>query len=257
MSPVRAEGTLPEHAVLHKAWTRFLQHALDQSAGGVLRAPPRIPDVVLSRSGYLEHFPHQILSVPRRGTGLGESLTPAACLHVYPRLQGTETAFYATWICGECTRFEGGKWEAPYRLKTFHMLEFVSVGKPDAVQTARTRLTAALEEAFAQLRLGGRMHNATDAFFLGQNEGARLMQQLKGLKKEYRVQDSEASVALASVNYHEDHFARRFDIRADGAPAHSFCAAFGLDRLTTFGLRTWGPDPSRWPHALAQYAAIP
>jgi hypothetical protein len=136
------------------------------------------------------------------------------------------------------------------------MLEYVAIGSEAAVQTARAQLTRLVDSAFADLGLGGSLQPATDAFFLGHNDGAQRIQQLKGLKQEYRVLDGAESIALASLNQHEDYFGRCFDIEADGSPAHSFCAAFGLDRLTTFGRNTWGPAARQWPDKLARHANL-
>lgn len=246
-----------EHDVLSRAWAGFLEGLLPRRDGETQQAPPRIADRILLRSGYLQHFPHQVLSLAGPLDGLAESLTPAVCLHLYPRLQGADVEFALTCVSGECTRFEGGRWEPPYRLRTFHMLEYVAIGSEAEVEATRAQLTALVASAFADLGLGGGLQPATDAFFLGQGDGAQRMQQLKGLKREYRVLDGTESIALASLNQHEDYFGRCFDIRAAGGPAHSFCAAFGLDRLATFGLRIWGPQKSGWPDRLTRRVQIP
>src|SRR5438132_297668 len=109
-----------------------------------------------------------------------------------------------------------------------------------------------LAESFRRLGIGGGFRPATDAFFLPSSRGARLMQQLKGLKREFTCPLDGHDIALASINRHEDFFARAFRIRlASGQPAHSFCAAFGLEPLTAAGLVTWGSDPAQWPRALS------
>jgi seryl-tRNA synthetase len=54
--------------------------------------------------------------------------------------------------------------------------------------------------------------------------------------------------AVASFNYHQDHFAGTYGITtSDGATAHTACLGFGLERITIGLLRTHGFDPTRWP----------
>jgi hypothetical protein len=90
---------------------------------------------------------------------------------------------------------------------------------------------------------------ATDAFYLGEKSGARLIQQLKELKREYvTVLDGIAPVALCSINNHERYFAARFGLGDEDT--ESTCVAFGLERLTAAGLLLWGPMPADWPEEL-------
>ncbi len=108
-----------------------------------------------------------------------------------------------------------------------------------------------MDGELGRLGLQGSFRPATDAFFLGANEGARLIQRLKGLKREYEVQSGFGPVAVASLNYHEDFFGTRFQITSQsGSAAHSLCLAFGLERLTACGLLEWGAEPQRWPAEL-------
>jgi len=132
------------------------------------------------------------------------------------------------------------------------MAELVVLGSADVVEAEAREVEETLAESFRRLGIGGGFQPATDAFFLPSSRGARLMQQLKGLKREFTSPLQAHDIALASINRHEDFFARAFGIRlASGQPAHSFCAAFGLERLTAAGLVTWGSDPAQWPRALS------
>ena len=54
--------------------------------------------------------------------------------------------------------------------------------------------------------------------------------------------------AVASFNYHQDHFAHTFGVTmADGGPAHTACLGFGLERIRLGLLRRHGLDPATWP----------
>jgi seryl-tRNA synthetase len=54
--------------------------------------------------------------------------------------------------------------------------------------------------------------------------------------------------AVASFNYHQDHFAEKFGLTlADGTTAHTACLGFGQERITLALLRTHGLEPASWP----------
>ena len=56
------------------------------------------------------------------------------------------------------------------------------------------------------------------------------------------------ATAVSSSNYHLDHFGTGFGIEsAHGAPAHSACVGFGVERITLALLARYGLDPDRWP----------
>ena len=58
----------------------------------------------------------------------------------------------------------------------------------------------------------------------------------------------EEPTAVASFNYHQDHFASIYGLTlADGAGAHTACLGFGQERIVLALLRTHGLDPATWP----------
>jgi hypothetical protein len=131
------------------------------------------------------------------------------------------------------------------------MAELVVVGPANLVADEASAVEEVLTVAFMDLGLRGAFRPATDAFFLPSTRGARILQQLKQLKREFVSPLGGNGLALASINRHENYFAKAFRIKLpDGDAAHSFCAAFGLERLTAAGLLAWGADPARWPAGL-------
>jgi seryl-tRNA synthetase len=83
------------------------------------------------------------------------------------------------------------------------------------------------------LDLSARIETACDPFFASDFPSLRFFQLANDLKYELKVDTApDQSVACASFNYHERFFGTRFEIGAgDGQPAHTGCAAFGLERL--------------------------
>ena len=54
--------------------------------------------------------------------------------------------------------------------------------------------------------------------------------------------------AVASFNYHQDHFSSVFGIQtSEGETAHTACLGFGEERITLALLQAHGLDPETWP----------
>ncbi len=54
--------------------------------------------------------------------------------------------------------------------------------------------------------------------------------------------------AVASFNYHQDHFASAYGIElADGGIAHTACLGFGLERIALALFQAHGFDMPAWP----------
>ena len=63
----------------------------------------------------------------------------------------------------------------------------------------------------------------------------------------------EEPTAVASFNYHQDHFGRIFAIRTPaGEIAHTACLGFGLERCAMALFRTHGMVPADWPNAVRE-----
>lgn len=93
-------------------------------------------------------------------------------------------------------------------------------------------------ELARSLGLDGSLEAATDTFFGDPGRGRRLLQQLKRLKYELRMNAGGVVLAVSSFNLHESFFTSRFDIAmADGTTAASGCAAFGIERWALAYLR--------------------
>jgi hypothetical protein len=95
---------------------------------------------------------------------------------------------------------------------------------------------------------------ANDPFFGRVGRLLAANQREEQLKYELVAPTSGASqkTAITSANCHEDHFGLAFDLHsADGAPAHSACVGFGVERITLALLWAHGIDVERWPASVA------
>ena len=243
-------GLSGAHLNAYEGWRTHITRALRSFAQESVRAPLFISRSTLEQSGYLGNFPQQVMSA-HAGADTETAdifLTPASCLHIYAGQEGKSLHGGAvSLIEGTCVRHENGKWDPPYRLPAFTMLECVFLGSVEEIDAAAKNMQKVMEEIFAGAAIPVSVVPATDAFFLGSNEGARLLQQLKGLKKEFTVTEGDKTIALASLNLHEDYFGKKFSITKEGAPVHSLCAAFGIERLAIHSVTLWGKDTAHWP----------
>jgi hypothetical protein len=114
----------------------------------------------------------------------------------------------------------------------FSMRELVCIGTEADCKTFRDRGSRAASALAGRLGLACTIEPAEDPFFAPTARGRALIQRLKELKLELRLDIGDGdSVAAASFNLHDQYFGERFDIRLrDGSPAFTACVAFGLER---------------------------
>ncbi|MGW4893648.1 hypothetical protein ACWEQL_15500 [Kitasatospora sp. NPDC004240] len=236
----------------------------------VLAVPPVVPRALVERAGYVRAFP-QLLGTVHSFTGTPAEwrahaphaveggawdsaqrpgdlvLLPAACYPLYPSLAGRELAQPVHLaVEGRCFRQEASA--EPGRLRSFRMSEHVTAGTEEHCVRWRAgwleRMTGWLE----RIGLRPRTEIADDPFFGPSRRLYRAAQRVQELKYELKVPVADGVVqAVASANLHKEHFGEAFGFTADGAPGHTSCAAFGLDRIALALLHTHGSRPELWP----------
>ncbi|HEY2638011.1 MAG TPA: amino acid--[acyl-carrier-protein] ligase [Solirubrobacteraceae bacterium] len=239
-----------------------------------LRFPPVIPRRHFEDSGYLKSFPHLAGSIfsfegsedeaqAQHDTACAHGdwsgfqhqtnlvLVPAACYPVYPAIaaRGPVPAGGVTVDAGGSYVFRHEPSEDPARLQMFHQREMVRIGEPDTVAAWRDVWRERAVSTLRGLGLEARLDVASDPFF---GRAGRLLarsQRAQALKFEVLVPIAGAEpTAVASFNYHQDHFAEAFGLEGEaGATVHTSCLGFGLERITLALLRAHGLDPAVWP----------
>jgi seryl-tRNA synthetase len=237
--------------------------------------PPLLPRRQLEKIGYLKNFPHlagsifafdgdeEQAAVQEQRASRHEDwsefqsmtdlvLTPAACYPVYPAVaaRGPLRAGGITVDAGGSYVFRHEPSGDPARLQVFHQREIVRIGEPDTVAAWRDAWRDRSVQLLRATGLDADFDVANDPFFGRSGRLLARSQRSQALKFEVLVQIAGPEpTAVASFNYHQDHFSSTYGITmADGSgTAHTACLGFGLERITLALLRTHGVEPQRWP----------
>ncbi len=239
-----------------------------------LRFPPVLPKRQLEQVGYLKSFPHLAGSIFAFEGGDREAaeqhdrasrhedwsefqgqsdlvLVPAACYPVYPAIarRGPLPAGGATVDAGGAYVFRHEPSGDPARMQMFHQREMVRIGTADEVGAWRDAWRDRSIELLTGLGLEARFDVASDPFFGRSGRMLAASQREQALKFEVLVPiASEEPTAVASFNYHADHFAATYGITLSGGEAaHTSCLGFGLERITLALFRRHGIEAADWP----------
>ena len=238
----------------------------------IMRFPPVMSRRLVEVTGYMKSFPQLLGSinsfqgdVPQFTKLLHEIetgedwhhhltptevvLTPAACYPVYDVVAGTlPPGGRKVNTMSFCFRHEPSP--DPIRVISFRMCEYVRIADPVTVKEWHDSCLQRGGDVLRSMGLDPILEVANDPFF---GPGGRLLkasQQEQSLKFEFLAQVSgdKPTTAIASANYHQDHFAQEFGIyTADGQMAHTACVGFGLERITLALFRKHGFDVAEWP----------
>jgi seryl-tRNA synthetase len=245
-----------------------------------LAFPPLLPREQLERIGYLKSFPHLAGSVfafegdeeqaaeqeerASRHEDWSEHqemtdlvLTPAACYPVYPAVaaRGKLAPGGITVDAGGSYVFRHEPSGDPARLQMFHQREIVRIGEPETVAAWRDAWRDRAVELLRAVGLDADFDVASDPFFGRSGRLLARSQKAQELKFEILVQIAGPEpTAVASFNYHQDHFSSTYGIEIEGADglAHTACLGFGLERITLALLREHGLDVDAWPAAVRE-----
>ena len=254
--------------------------ALGESFGAApYRFPTLIPADYLERVNYFHSFPHSLTFVthlredldvidefaqhaacdehglntpPDSFSQVQALLSPAVCYHLYFALADKplpEGKVVATAV-GNCFRYEAINLTSLERMWNFTMREVIFVGAKDFVLENREVARQHMAQFFEKIGLAYRVESANDPFFIGEFRKQAAFQSAFQLKFEIRalLPFKDSTLAVGSYNYHQDFFGRSLNISLpDGAPAHTGCVAFGLERIAFAFLAQYGLDPANWP----------
>ena len=267
-------GRSAEFEAIRTGMDALVTRSSTADAAEQLRFPPILPRDQLESTGYFKSFPHLAGSLfafdgtDAEGRELAEQaaahedwshavgrsdlmMLPAACYPVYPAVgrRGPLSPGGVSVDTGDAYVFRHEPSTDPARLQMFHMRELIRIAEPETVQEWRDVWRDRAVALLRGLGLDADFDVASDPFF---GRGGRMMaaaQRQAALKFEILVQIAGPEpTAIASFNYHQDHFAAAHGIvMQDGSGAHTACLGFGLERITIALLRTHGLDATVWP----------
>ena len=244
----------------------------DQNAE-VIRFPPILSRAAYERTDHLETMPHLLGSIhsfsgeepeylelvrlheahedwSRSLAQTDLVLAPAVCYPLYPTASGTlPPGGRVVDLMAFAFRHEPS--DDPARMQMFRQREYVRLGTQEQALAHRDEWLRRAEKLLESIGLDVTRVVANDPFF---GRGGRVMkatQREQELKYELVVPitSRETPTAVASSNYHLDHFGLAFDIcTANGAVAHSACIGFGLERIALALFSAHGMDPALWPN---------
>jgi seryl-tRNA synthetase len=279
------DGVYARTALYLKVLERLDAYITRQRAPGaeVMRFPPVMSRKQLEKSGYLKSFPnllgcvcalHGSESTIRAAVDQHEQtgdwtkslaasdlvLSPAACYPVYPIAAARGAVPADGWQFDiEADVFRHEPSQSLDRLQSFRMREFVRIGSPDTIVGFREQWMQRAPQLAADLSLPFTLEVASDPFFGRVGQIMAVSQRQQALKFELLIPyyPGATPTACMSFNYHRDHFGNVWDMRdAEGAPAHTSCVAFGIDRLTVALFAVHGLDLDRWPVATRAALAL-
>jgi seryl-tRNA synthetase len=263
---------------------RFLELA-DSFGAQAYRFPTLIPAHYMERVKYFSAFPHslsfvthlredlnvidhfaqsalcneygELIAPPDSFSQVGTLLSPAVCYHLYFALadKPLKAGQLAVTAVGNCFRYEAINLTSIERMWNFTMREVIFVGPKEFVLESREMARRRMSRVFEEIDLAYRVESANDPFFVGEFRKQSAFQSAFQLKFEIRARlpFKDSTLAVGSYNYHQDFFGRHLDITLpDGSPAHTGCAAFGLERMAYAFLAQHGCEPQTWPEAVKQ-----
>jgi seryl-tRNA synthetase len=177
-------------------------------------------------------------------------LNPAACYPAYPAVaqRGPLPPGGILLDLGASYVFRNEPSPDPARLQVFHQREMVRMGDADDVLQWRELWMSRATNIFTRLGLDGKLDLASDPFFGRAGKLLANSQRAQNLKFEVLVPiASTERTAVASFNYHQEHFGCAFGIQLhNGAVANTACLGFGLERIALALFRKHGLDTNTW-----------
>ena len=164
-------------------------------------------------------------------------LNPALCLHCYPleenqKLSTGDIRSYT--VQGKCFRNESGNLNNTERLLEFSMREGVFFCTHSDLPTVHNSILALMKVFAVLLGNAYRIETANDIFFDDNADKQLFSQMISDNKIELvAVLGNKKEFSLASVNKHQLHFSKPYNITETESDSHatSLCIGFGYNRI--------------------------
>jgi seryl-tRNA synthetase len=186
-------------------------------------------------------------------------LPTTMCYYTYQQNSGRrlkEGENFTVTAKGKSFRYENSYYKSIERLWDFTIRETVFYGDRAYVIDCRKKMMDEIFELIKDLGLKAYCEPASDSFFCDESANDRIIFQ-KYLQSKYELRmfiDNDKTIAIGSFNYHDNFFAKNFDIKFENDKfINTACTGFGLERLTYAFLCQYGLDEIKWPDSLCNY----
>lgn len=158
-------------------------------------------------------------------------LSPAACLPIYPMLQG-ENIEKNLCITTKATAFRNEKYyKEGVRHYQFSIREFIFIGEEDYVMHWLDNICDKTLTFAKKITDNASIEDAVDYFYpTAINKMLKKYQKAHKAKRELVIKVDNRNLACASFNYHDKGFSKKFCFDNDGRIV-SGCVGFGFERL--------------------------
>lgn len=210
--------------------------------------PALIDGDVLKKCNYFESFPQHLSAVSTVKEGKlnevssakhvndkdlqthNKFLTPAACLHLYPMLEGKDIDELNITTRARVYRYERNRYDEIGRFWDFTVREMVFVGSKIYVQKMLKEIRDKALAYAKKITPNAKLVLSSDVFYENKRNVIKKKLQIVNEKKyELVIPIDSEDVAVASFNYHGEHFSLPFNFNKNGTIV-SGCVGFGLER---------------------------
>ncbi|MBE0684208.1 MAG: amino acid--[acyl-carrier-protein] ligase [Anaerolineales bacterium] len=181
-------------------------------------------------------------------------MAPAACYPLYPTARDTTLPEKGRLIdlVGFVFRHEPSN--DPARMQSFRQREFVQLGTPEQALNHRDDWIDKGIELYKGVGLDEVQRVIANDPFFGRGGRAMVVSQIEqAMKYElvFPITSTEKPTAIASSNYHMDHFSHSYNIKTtNGEFAHTACIGFGLERTALAMFKKFRFDVKAWPSSV-------
>lgn len=218
----------------------FCNLAKENFGASEIYVPSIISESVLKRCNYITSFPQQLTIASYMNVGNSNEdnkiinsnfyFTPAACLHLYPMLDGKNNNNKTYTMRTQVYRHEQEEFDGKTRLWNFSVREIVFVGSESYVKSSLVKFEKYVIDTIKKLNLNCKVELASDHFYPSRENAIKKKIQLSNsLKKELVCDINGKNISIASFNFHGFHFSKSFNFDLNSTIVTG-CIGFGLER---------------------------
>ena len=257
--------------VMNYFHTKIKEFAFQNFEPQEIDFPTSMPIERFRQGGYFQTFPHHIIFKTCMNNNLkvlsdfadlqdnyhiqnmknpSMIIKNAACAPIYMFKEGQNLDHLEVFfVKDKCQRNESANVSELSRLNEFNMVEIVFIGEEQEVEKNINKSQELWEFWIDKFKLNCFVETAHDSFFASNYKKLKFFQLMGNSKLEFKVllPHRDQYIAAASINFHRNHFSKKYDIKYKDGQCYSACIAFGLERMAYAFLAQMGLKIKEWP----------